>query len=107
MQFRASSLVPEEPRPSQVDLVQQLPRPRFIKSHLPICFLPEKLWNTARKIVYVARDPKDAAVSYYHHYYNLHTYQGSISEFCELYLDGMGMTCLLLMNLLFNSINFS
>lgn len=85
-------MTPENPiqTPTRVEDVQKLDRPRFIKSHLPICFLPENLWKTAHKIIYVARDPKDAAVSYYHHYYNLHTYQGTIDEFCELYLDGMG-----------------
>ena len=40
--------------------------PRFIKTHLPLSVLPPKLLDTA-KVVYVARDPRDVAVSCYHH----------------------------------------
>lgn len=75
---------------TRVELVQSMERPRYIKSHLPICFLPNELWTKQPKIVYVARNEKDAAVSYYHHYHNLHTFQGTMDNFCDLFLDGMG-----------------
>lgn len=39
--------------------------PRFIKTHLPISLLPPTLLDTC-KTVYVARDPRDVAVSCYH-----------------------------------------
>ncbi|KAJ8722516.1 hypothetical protein PYW07_003696 [Mythimna separata] len=39
---------------------------RFIKTHLPMSLLPPKLLDTA-KMVYVARDPRDVAVSCFHH----------------------------------------
>lgn len=39
---------------------------RFIKTHLPMSLLPPKILETA-KVVYVARDPRDVAVSCYHH----------------------------------------
>ncbi|XP_038215332.1 uncharacterized protein LOC119834885 [Zerene cesonia] len=42
-----------------------LKSPRFIKSHLPLSLLPPGLLDTA-KVVYVARDPRDAAVSFYY-----------------------------------------
>ncbi|KAJ0180696.1 hypothetical protein K1T71_004100 [Dendrolimus kikuchii] len=41
------------------------PSPRFIKTHLPLSLLPPNLLNTA-KLIYVARDPRDVAVSFYH-----------------------------------------
>ena len=44
----------------------KLPRPRMIKSHLPISLLPDKLLDTA-KVIFLARNVKDLAVSYYHH----------------------------------------
>ncbi|CAG9783944.1 unnamed protein product [Diatraea saccharalis] len=40
--------------------------PRFIKSHLPLSLLPPTLLDTC-KVVHIARDPRDIAVSYYHH----------------------------------------
>ncbi|XP_063701639.1 luciferin sulfotransferase-like [Culicoides brevitarsis] len=83
-----ASLIPDQSK-NWIDQVRNSPRPRFIKSHLPICFLPENLWTTARKIIYVAREPKDVAVSYFHHYSNLRTYKGTSEEFFELFLDGM------------------
>ncbi|XP_063701781.1 sulfotransferase 1E1-like [Culicoides brevitarsis] len=87
--IEASSLMAENPEmKSRVQQVKEMPRPRFVKSHLPICFLPDDLWKKAKKIIYVARDPKDAAVSYFHHYFNLHEYQGTIEEYLDLYLEG-------------------
>ncbi|CAF4843677.1 unnamed protein product [Pieris macdunnoughi] len=38
--------------------------PRFIKSHMPLTLLPPSLLDTT-KVVYLARDPRDVAVSYY------------------------------------------
>lgn len=52
-----------------VEMVNNLPSPRFLKSHLPLSLLPPSLLDTC-KVVYVARDPRDVAVSFYHH--NLH-----------------------------------
>ncbi|GBP28009.1 Sulfotransferase family cytosolic 1B member 1 [Eumeta japonica] len=46
--------------------LKDAPSPRFIKTHLPMSLLPPQLLNTSR-VVYVARDPRDVAVSYYHH----------------------------------------
>ncbi|XP_038215329.1 sulfotransferase family cytosolic 1B member 1-like [Zerene cesonia] len=57
--------------------VANLKSPRFIKSHLPLSLLPPGLLDTA-KVVYVARDPRDAAVSFY---YLSKTFGGAPKDF--------------------------
>ncbi|XP_073943442.1 sulfotransferase 1B1-like isoform X1 [Choristoneura fumiferana] len=44
---------------------EDVPSPRFIKTHLALSLLPPRLLDTC-KVVYVARDPRDVVVSYYH-----------------------------------------
>ncbi|KAK9884601.1 hypothetical protein WA026_007441 [Henosepilachna vigintioctopunctata] len=39
---------------------------RIIKTHLPLSLLPKNLLTAGCKVVYVARNPKDVAVSFYH-----------------------------------------
>lgn len=43
-------------------------RPRTIKTHLPVHLLPDDVWNVKPKIIYISRNSKDVAVSYYHFY---------------------------------------
>uniref|UniRef100_A0A336MDZ2 CSON010573 protein n=1 Tax=Culicoides sonorensis TaxID=179676 RepID=A0A336MDZ2_CULSO len=76
------------PDESTLEYVQKMQRPRFIKSHLPIAFLPKELWEVKPKIVYVSRDPKDAAVSWFHFNQDAYLYQGSLNDFLKLYLEG-------------------
>ena len=46
------------------DVVQALPQPRLIKTHLPLKRTP---WSPQARYLYVARNPFDCAVSFYHH----------------------------------------
>lgn len=39
---------------------------RFVKTHLPFKLLPPSIMEQRSKVVYVARNPKDVVVSYYH-----------------------------------------
>ncbi|XP_072025287.1 sulfotransferase 1C4-like [Amphiura filiformis] len=52
--------------PSPLTISKMLPSPRFMKSHLPEHLLPSDIYHKKAKIVYVARNPKDMAVSFYH-----------------------------------------
>lgn len=69
--------------------VRALPEPRLIKTHLPLERTP---WNDRAKYVYVARNPFDCVVSFYHHtrgfpkHYDFAA--GTFDTFFELFLRG-------------------
>lgn len=71
---------------SSVERAHNLPSPRFIKTHLPIELLPRQMWTVKPRIVYMARNPKDTAVSFYHHYRNMHGFRGTMEAFLEAFL---------------------
>jgi len=66
--------------------VKKMLSPRTIKSHLPLCHLPPTLLDDG-KVVYVARNPKDVAVSFYYHnqLFRAHDYQGDFPQYWDLY----------------------
>lgn len=64
-------------------VLEALPSPRFIKTHFPLSLLPNVL-DSGCKIVYVARNPKDVAVSWYIQNKAFIT-QGYIGEFPEFW----------------------
>lgn len=63
--------------------------PFHIKNHLPAAFLPKNVWTIKPKIIYVARNPKDAAISFYHHFKLAYQYQGTCEDFLGLFIDGL------------------
>lgn len=67
--------------------VESLPRPRHIKSHLPVMLLPDQIWTVKPKVIYVSRNPKDAATSFYHHYRNIVGYDGPREHFFDAFLS--------------------
>ncbi|XP_007248025.2 cytosolic sulfotransferase 3 isoform X1 [Astyanax mexicanus] len=53
--------------PSGVDLADNMStKPRLIKTHLPVQLVPKSFWEQNCRVVYVARNAKDNAVSFYH-----------------------------------------
>ncbi|CAG9808187.1 unnamed protein product [Chironomus riparius] len=53
---------------------------RFIKTHLPFKLLPPSIMSQQAKVVYIARNPKDVVVSYYH-LNKLYRTQGYVNDF--------------------------
>lgn len=72
-----------------VELGNQKMSPRVLKSHLPMVLLPDQLWTIHPKIIYVARNPADTAVSFFHHQQGLDSFQGEINNFAQLFMDGI------------------
>ncbi|XP_046448149.1 sulfotransferase 1B1-like isoform X3 [Daphnia pulex] len=71
-----------------IDEIEKMPSPRVLKCHLPFDLLPPNLLDTA-KVIYVARNPKDAIVSlfYFHKLVNLCTFTGDLETFVDYFLD--------------------
>lgn len=71
--------------------LKNLKSPRLMATHLPLQLLPKQLRRPRCKIIYVARNPKDNAVSYYHHHRMstfLGNFKGSWEEFLTHYMKG-------------------
>ncbi|XP_055627574.1 luciferin sulfotransferase-like [Toxorhynchites rutilus septentrionalis] len=76
--------------PKNVDCFQDvlsMQSPRFIKTHLPVAFLPDQIWTVKPRIIYVRRNPKAIAVSYYHHSVSLHGYKGTMEQFVHSFIN--------------------
>ncbi|XP_031628691.1 sulfotransferase 1 family member D1-like [Contarinia nasturtii] len=72
----------------QLEKLNNTPSPRAIKSHLPLHLLPVDLWRVQPKIIYIARNPKDVAVSTFHMISDGHKiFSGSIEDYFDLFMD--------------------
>lgn len=69
--------------------VRALPEPRLVKTHLPFSCTP---WSAQAKYIYVARNPFDCAVSFYHHTRGFERHydfaEGSWDTFFECFVRG-------------------
>lgn len=69
-----------------------IPSPRHLKTHFPYSLLPQDLTEKCKSI-YVARNPKDVAVSYYHHNRLLrcHDYKGDFQKYWKYFTEDLRM----------------
>ncbi|XP_039740530.1 sulfotransferase 1A1-like isoform X1 [Pteropus medius] len=76
--------------PTGVEVLKNTPVPRLIKTHLPLALLPQTLLDQKIKVVYVARNAKDVAVSCYHFYRmaKLNPDPGTWDSFLEKFMAG-------------------
>uniref|UniRef100_A0A4X1U2Z9 Sulfotransferase n=2 Tax=Sus scrofa TaxID=9823 RepID=A0A4X1U2Z9_PIG len=76
--------------PTGFELLKDTPAPRLLKTHLPLALLPQTLLDQKVKVVYVARNAKDVAVSYYHFYRmaKVHPNPGTWDSFLEDFMAG-------------------
>ena len=103
--FRLSGVLSKMTGDSVTD-IENLKRPRHIKSHLPIMMLPNEIWTKKPKVcqikvpkyslfiiilclqlVYIARNPKDAATSFFYHYRNIVGCNSTKEQFFDAFLN--------------------
>ncbi|KAL8176888.1 UNVERIFIED_CONTAM: Sulfotransferase 1C1 [Gekko kuhli] len=82
-----------KPMTSGLEDAEAMPSPRTIKTHLPVQLVPPSFWEQKCKVIYVARNAKDNAVSYFHfHRMNqLMPEPGNWDQFLEDFLAGKVM----------------
>ncbi|GFT11873.1 sulfotransferase 1C2 [Nephila pilipes] len=66
---------------------ETMKRPDSIKIHLPFHLTP---WSSKAKYIFVARNPKDCCVSFFHHTLSMpgYRFQGEFDDFFELFING-------------------
>ncbi|NWJ01284.1 ST1D1 Sulfotransferase, partial [Crypturellus undulatus] len=76
--------------PNGIELLAKIPSPRLVKTHLPVQLLPNSFWEQECKVIYVARNPKDVAISYYyfHQMAKMHPDPGTMEEFLQNFMAG-------------------
>ena len=65
--------------------VENMSTPRVIKTHLSFEMLPNQC--TDKKLIYVARNPRDVCVSFYNHCRILGAYTDTFENFAEVFLN--------------------
>ena len=71
-----------------LDLIEVMPSPRMVKTHLEVKFYERALKNRNTKFVVIMRNVKDTLVSYYHFYRSnlgLGRMTGAFEDFVDLY----------------------
>ncbi|XP_039962268.1 luciferin sulfotransferase [Bactrocera tryoni] len=64
---------------------------RFIKTHFPFSLLPPSVMQNKCKVIYVLRNPKDVAVSYYHlnRLFRTQGYNGDFRRYWDYFSRGL------------------
>uniref|UniRef100_A0A674HH62 Sulfotransferase n=1 Tax=Taeniopygia guttata TaxID=59729 RepID=A0A674HH62_TAEGU len=76
--------------PAGTDQLEAMPSPRIIKTHIPAHILPKSFWENRCKMIYVGRNAKDVAVSYYHFdlMNKFHPHPGTWAQYLEEFMAG-------------------
>ena len=78
------------PRAQRPD-INTLSSPRILKTHLTYNIIPKSANEGNKcKYIYVARNPKDVAVSFYNFLTDLERFEGPWEFFVKLFLEGNG-----------------
>lgn len=73
-----------------IEKINRQVSPRMIKTHLPAHLLPKQIWSVKPKIIYVARNPMDVAVSmYYMCRAQFSDFSYTCDEYVESFLDNI------------------
>jgi sulfotransferase len=78
--------LPHRPN-GMIEFLKTMPQRRLFTSHLLYPLMP-RINNTTAKIAYVARNPKDVAISTYFHNQSKLGYEGTWEEHFQLFLNG-------------------
>ncbi|XP_046584489.1 sulfotransferase 1B1-like [Haliotis rubra] len=73
------------------DVLEKLPSPRILNTHCLVEQLPRGVFEKKCKIIYILRNPKDMAVSFFHHHKKLskiYEYDGKWENHLSLLMDG-------------------
>ncbi|XP_071102082.1 sulfotransferase 1C2-like [Haliotis cracherodii] len=72
------------------DVIEKFPSPRILNTHCLVEQLPRGVFEKKCKIIYIIRNPKDMAVSFYHHHKKLpfYEYNGKWENYFPLLMDG-------------------
>ncbi|XP_067649293.1 sulfotransferase 1B1-like [Haliotis asinina] len=73
------------------DILEKLPSPRILNTHCLVEQLPRGVFEKKCKIIYILRNPKDMAVSFFHHHTKLtacYDYHGNWENHLSLLMDG-------------------
>ncbi|XP_052000556.1 sulfotransferase 2B1-like isoform X2 [Xyrauchen texanus] len=71
-------------------ILDKIPSPRAMVSHMPYHLMPQTFFNSKAKVIYVTRNPKDVLVSSFH-FHNMATFldkPGTLEEFTGKFLAG-------------------
>ncbi|XP_048257292.1 sulfotransferase 1A1-like [Haliotis rufescens] len=72
------------------DVLEKFPSPRVLNTHCLVEQLPRGVIEKKCKIIYILRNPKDMAVSFFHHHKKIQSYEydGKWENYFPLLLDG-------------------
>ncbi|KAG5669540.1 hypothetical protein PVAND_017427 [Polypedilum vanderplanki] len=73
--------------------IDTLQRPRTIKTHLPVQFLPDDYWKIYPKTIYISRDPRDVVMSTFNISKNIFKEKSSMEEFLQNFLNDKIVFC--------------